>query len=140
MKNSFVSFNFIKLSKSEISGKIRLSSSPRKIKIKIELKSKIKCSDTYIIYSIQCKVCSKQYVGQTSNTAAKRFNSHFYDVVHYLNKPVARHFNSRNHCVSDMILTPFEKLYVKDKTMLNVRERYWILEKETAIHGLNINV
>ena len=107
---------------------------------KYPVKSKIKCSDTYIIYSIQCKVCSKQYVGQTSNTAAKRFNSHFYDVVHNLNKPVARHFNSRNHCVSDMILTPFEKLYVKDKTMLNVRERYWILEKETAIHGLNINV
>lgn len=107
---------------------------------KYPVKSKIKCSDTYVIYSIQCKICPKQYVGQTSNTAAKRFNSHFYDVIHKLNKPVARHFNSRNHSASDMVLTPFEKLHVKDRTLLNVRERYWIIEKETATHGLNINV
>jgi hypothetical protein len=71
-------------------------------------------------------------VGQTSNTVAKRFNSHFYDVIHKLNKPVARHFNSRNHSASDMVLTPFE--------ILNVCECYWIIEKETATHGLNINV
>jgi hypothetical protein len=82
------------------------------------------------------KSCPKQYVGQTSNTAAKRFNSNFYDVIHKLNKPVARHFNSRNHSASDMVLTPFEKLHVKDRTLLNVRERYWIMEKETATHGL----
>ena len=107
---------------------------------KYPVKSKIKWSNTYVIYSIQCKICPKQYVGQTSNTVAKRFNSYFYDVIHKLNKPVARHFNSRNHSASDMVLTPFEKLHVKDRTLLNVRERYWIIEKETATHGLNINV
>ena len=63
-----------------------------------------------------------------------------YDVLNNLNKPVARHFNSRNHSASDMILTPFEKLYIKDRTLLNVRESYWIYEKQTVIHGLNVNV
>ena len=29
-----------------------------------------------------------------------------------------------------MIFTPFEKLYVKDKTMLDVREKYWIFTKD----------
>ena len=38
-----------------------------------------------------------------------------------------------------MLFTPFEKLYVKDKTMLDVRESYWILTKETVKNGLNIN-
>ena len=107
---------------------------------KYPVQSRIKCSDNYVIYSIQCKVCSKQYVGQTSNAISKRFNSHLYDVLNNLNKPVARHFNSRNHSASDMILTPFEKLYIKDRTLLNVRESYWIHEKQTVIHGLNVNV
>ena len=105
------------------------------------VKSRIKCSDTYVIYSIQCKVCPKQYVGQTTTSCAKRFYSHSWD---YLNKkiykPVAKHFNSRNHSKSDMIFTPFEKLYVKDKTMLDVREKYWIFTKDTVKNGLNINV
>ena len=107
---------------------------------KYPVQSRIKYSDNYVIHSIQCKVCSKQYVGQTSNAISKRFNSHLYDVLNNLNKPVARHFNSRNHSASDMILTPFEKLYIKDRTLLNVRESYWIYEKQTVIHGLNVNV
>ena len=56
-----------------------------------------------------------------------------------IEKPVAKHFNSRNHSKADMLFTPFEKLYVKDKTMLDVRESYWILTKETVKNGLNIN-
>ena len=80
------------------------------------IKSKIKCSDTYVIYSIQCKVCPKQYVGQTTTSCAKRFYSHSSDILNKKNdKPVAIHFNSRNHSKSDMIFTPFEKLYVKIK-------------------------
>ena len=39
-----------------------------------------------------------------------------------------------------MIFTPFEKLYVKDKTMLDVCEKYWIFTKDTVKNGLNINV
>lgn len=105
------------------------------------IKSRIKCSDTYVIYSIQCKVCPKQYVGQTTTSCAKRFYSHSWDILNKkIDKPVAKHFNSRNHSKSDMIFTPFEKLYVKDKTMLDVREKYWIFTKDTVKNGLNINV
>ena len=105
---------------------------------KYPVKSNISCSDNYVIYSIQCKVCPMQYVGQTTQQVAKRFNSHFYDIVNEnLHKPVAKHFKSRGHCVSDMIFTPFEKLYKKDKTLLDIREKYWILEKDTVRNGLN---
>ena len=109
-------------------------------KKKYPIKSKIKCSDSYIIYSIQCKKCDMQYVGQTTTPVCRRFNSHSWDIINKKNeKPVPKHFNSRNHSHSDMIFTPFEKLNKKDKTLLDVREKYWILEKNTVIFGLNRN-
>ena len=105
---------------------------------KYPVKSHVTCSDSFVIYSIQCKICPMQYVGQTTQQASKRFNSHFYDVVNKnLHKPVAKHFNSRGHSASDIIFTPFEKLYKKDKTLLDIREKYWILEKDTVRNGLN---
>ena len=109
-------------------------------KKKYPIKSKIKCSDSYVVYSIQCKVCSMQYVGQTTTSAKKRFNSHSWDIINKkIDKPVPKHLNSRNHSVSDMIFMPFEKLYRQDKTLLDVRENFCILEKDTVRNGLNIN-
>ena len=52
-------------------------------------------------------------------------------------KPVSNHFNLPGHKLSDLVFLPFEKLNVKDKTMLDVRERYWISKKGTHKHGLN---
>ena len=55
-----------------------------------------------------------------------------------IEKPVPAHFvNSRDHSIHDMIFTPFEKLYKKDKTLLDVREKFWIVEKKTFSNGLN---
>ena len=81
---------------------------------KYPIKSNIKCSDNFVIYSIQCKQCPMQYVGQTSNAASVRFNAHSSDILNKkISKPVAKHFNSRNHSWSDMVFTPFEKLHKK---------------------------
>lgn len=103
------------------------------------IKSKISCKDTYVIYSIECKKCNLQYVGQTIQPVYKRFLNHFYDVLNKnIEKPVPAHFvNSRDHSIHDMIFTPFEKLYKKDKTLLDVREKFWIVEKKTFSNGLN---
>jgi hypothetical protein len=102
------------------------------------IKTRISCKDTYVIYSIECKKCNKQYVGQTVQPVSKRYLNHFYDVLdRRIEKPVPEHFTSRNHSVYDMIFTPFEKLYKKDKTLLDLREKYWIFEKDTLRNGLN---
>ena len=103
-----------------------------------EIKSKIRCTDDFVIYSIQCKKCPNvQYVGQTSQTIRNRFYGHFQDIrANNQSKPVARHFNSRGHTENDIVFTPFEKLRAKDKTMLNVREKYWINEKQPNINIL----
>ena len=104
-----------------------------------EIKSSIHCTDKFVIYSIQCKKCPKiQYVGQTSNTICTRFSNHRSDIItKKLYKPVGQHFNLPGHSFSDLIFSPFEKLYVQDKTLLDVRERYWIQQKQTLKSGLN---
>ena len=110
-----------------------------KTKEKFDIKSKISCSDTFVIYSISCKKCPTiEYIGQTSQSAAKRFYSHRSDITNKkVDKPVPEHFNRPGHSVSDMLFLPFEKLRKSDATMLNVRERFWINKKETLINGLN---
>jgi hypothetical protein len=52
-------------------------------------------------------------------------------------KPVGAHFNLPGHTASDMVFLPFEKLRIQDKTMLDVRERFWIEKKKTFLYGLN---
>ena len=105
---------------------------------KYPIKSKIKCSDSYVIYSIQCKRCPKEYIGQTTQAVSRRFLSHYNDIVNKrTNKVVAEHFNSRGHSSGDLIFTPIEKLYRIDKTLLTVREKHWIKEKNTVEFGLN---
>ena len=32
---------------------------------------------------------------------------------------------------------PFEKLRSKDETLLSIREKYWIVKKESVLKGLN---
>ena len=108
-------------------------------KEKFEIQSMIKCTDTYIIYSITCKLCPKvQYIGQTYQTATKRFSLHHSDIItKKVHKPVAAHFNLPGHGTSAMIFLPFEKLRFPDKTMLDVREDFWIQKKKTFLYGLN---
>lgn len=105
---------------------------------KYPIKSKIKCSDSYVIYSIQCKKCPTEYIGQTTQKVSERFRGHYNDIVNKrTNKVVAEHFNSRGHSLSDLVFTPIEKLYRMNQTLLNVRERFWIRQKKTVEFGLN---
>jgi hypothetical protein len=103
------------------------------------IKSQIKCSDTYIIYVIQCKKCPLiEYVGQTTQPVTKRFYQHFNDVYgRKISKPIPEHFCQRDHSFTDMVMKPFEKLRKKDKTLLDLREKFWIIEKDSVNRGLN---
>ena len=108
-------------------------------KEKFAIQSRISCTDKYIIYSVSCKKCPKiQYIGQSTQPAASRFCNHLSDITtQKLQKPVGAHFNLPGHTASDMVFLPFEKLRIQDKTMLDVRERFWIEKKKTFLYGLN---
>ena len=103
-----------------------------------KIKSCVKCSDTFLIYTIQCKKCKLEYVGKTTQSISSRIYQHYMDTLNKVNsKPVPKHYNSRNHSVRDMPRIPFEKLFSKDETLLSIREKYWIVNKESVLKGLN---
>ena len=61
-------------------------------------KHNVKCNSNNLVYCITCIRFKKQYVGQTKNSLKLRFQGHFYQVVHDVEKTeVSRHFNRNGH-------------------------------------------
>lgn len=101
--------------------------------------SEISCSDTHIIYSIHCRKCDKQYVGQTVRRICDRYSEHFNDILNRrTERTVPNHFvNSPGHSIKDMIFCAFEKMHESNKALLDEREKFWIDKKMTLVDGLN---
>ena len=49
--------------------------------VKFGTRTNISCKSNNLIYAIECTRCGMQYVGQTMNSIADRFRSHFYGVT-----------------------------------------------------------
>ncbi len=61
------------------------------------------CTSTHLIYCITCSRYSMLYIGETGRQLRTRFGEHRRAVsANDANQPVARHFNSGSHCISDM--------------------------------------
>ena len=66
----------------------------------------IDCTTKYVIYLIQCSKCSKQYVGQTSQSLRTRAMQHRNDIRNKdLYRPVAVHFNQDDHVLNHLKIT-----------------------------------
>ena len=89
------------------------------------LKNNVNCSSRNIIYLITCNKCHIQYVGETSNPLHTRLNAHRYDIKHNKPTPIAIHFNSPNHDLTDLKITPIEILTNNNKNLRLKRETYW---------------
>ena len=62
--------------------------------------------------------------------AVSRFSGHKSSgVTGKVEKTVGEHFNKPGHNSSDMIFTPFKKVW--NETLLRSREEYWIEKKQT---------
>ena len=58
----------------------------------------ISCRSSNVIYSITCRICGVQYVGQTKNRLKDRFGSHFTSILNSdQDLSVGRHFSQRSH-------------------------------------------
>ena len=65
---------------------------------KYRMKHNVMCKSNNLVYCITCRRCKKQYLGQTKNSLKQRFQGHFYQVVHDVEKTeVSRHFNRNGH-------------------------------------------
>ena len=47
------------------------------------IRGKLCCSSTNVVYSLQCLICNKQYIGETSTTPRERMNHHRSAIVNY---------------------------------------------------------
>ena len=98
------------------------------------------CKSFNCIYLISCKAhnCHMKYIGFTTNPINKRLSGHRANLINGSEgKAMYNHF-IKHHSVTDMIIKPIEFC---DKSMLRVRERFWILELNTVFpYGLNDRV
>ena len=109
------------------------------------LKSDLACDTNNVIYLINCKICKKQYVGQTCQPLRNRMALHLSNIRHEIEGPVSDHFNLPGHNFeTDLEIIPIEQtpfldsLGDREKLRLN-REAYWIETLKTfRPFGLNI--
>ena len=87
------------------------------------------CRSSNIDYLITCMRCGLQYVGETSQPLG-----HWSDIAHWRTDvfPVAEHFNSGAHSVSDMTIMTIELSTSRGPYLWKVKEGRWIRTLETS--------
>ena len=94
-----------------------------------------------VIYLIQCSQCKKQYAGKTENSLHIRLNGHRSDTKnHWIEKPVAAHFNSVGHPMEDLQSMIAEKIHRENVVHRRRKESYWInILRSMAPDGMNLD-
>jgi hypothetical protein len=104
----------------------------------------LSCQTKNLIYALECKVCHKQYVGETKRTFKERIAEHLGDIKNQrLNKPLGKHFNLPGHkfgsiktCILELIKDNPDLPETTIKT--RAREYFWIMRLRTPDpFGLN---
>ena len=101
------------------------------------------CKSNDIVYVIQRKRCGLQYVGETEQALHERLNSHCSDIRRgkTSEKPVAAHFCSNGHTLSDLDVIVVDQLQQNDAGLRKNRESQWIRILTTeASNGMNLRV
>ena len=66
----------------------------------------ITCTSSNLIYLIECNLCQKQYIGQSSNSLQERMRGHLHDIKTANQfKPVSHHFTSANQSINNVTIT-----------------------------------
>jgi hypothetical protein len=90
-----------------------------------------------LVYALECKVCHKQYVGETKRSFKERIAEYLGDIKNKrLNKPLGKHFNLPGHQFGS-IKTHILELIKQDPelpettTKRRSREYHWIMKLRT---------
>ena len=102
------------------------------------IKHNFTCTSTHLIYCISCSRCGMLYIGETGRQLRTRFGEHRRTAsANDANQPVARHFNSGSHCISDMkIRAPRPISGINDSRK---RQEMRLISKLGTVHPLGIN-
>ena len=88
------------------------------------------CQSSRLVYLIQCDVCQKQYVGQTTQALHLRINHHIHNIKRKTFSKLWWHFN-KDHSIQDVRVIPLQqvdpKLPIQEaKQKLQCLETLWI--------------
>ena len=98
------------------------------------------CTTNNIIYLITCKLCNKQYVGQTQHNLQTRFRNHRFNILHKNSlDSIGNHFSHDQHNINDMSVKIIEQIPYQNIHFRLQRENHWMTKLNTLEpHGLNI--
>ena len=113
----------------------------------IDIKDRLTCSSTNVIYCITCRrggrTCpnNPQYIGETKKSLRERFRGHRGTIIQSSQEntsaPVGAHFRGSGHSICDLEIVPIEKVRQENLTR-KVRESLFIRRFDTVNCGLNI--
>lgn len=96
------------------------------------------CISRNVIYVITCTKCNIQYVGETNQTLRDRLNNHLSNIKTKKITPIANHFNTTEHKISDLVIQPVDEPPENNEETRRKLERLWMKRLETIHpHGLN---
>lgn len=74
-----------------------------------QVRGQINCKSHNLVYLITCRLCSAQYVGETSRTLGERITDHTSAIRLKKPTPVGLHFNGPGHTLQHFSVTGIEK-------------------------------
>lgn len=97
------------------------------------------CQSSGVIYAARCKKHNLIYIGKTTETLAKRFSKHKYDIFKRPeNNELASHFHKNHDIMNDLDFLILEK-DIKSSKELAFKEDEWICRLQTLYPaGLNV--
>ena len=109
---------------------------------------KVNCQSTFVIYTIECRICRLQYVGKSETAFNLRLNNHRNHIKRGVNScELSEHFlhNSRSHDFGeDVTITIIEQIeqsnmtIERNKEILRARKIFWQSRLKTLQpNGLN---
>ena len=98
----------------------------------------------FVIYLLECHICSIQYVGKSGTPFNNRLNNHRKDVKNLNIIPACKHFNRLDHDFNShrkIIIIELRNIRTTSTEALKERlkqwENLWIMKLETLALGLN---
>jgi len=104
----------------------------------ITINQKICCTDSNVIYVIECSLCLSQYVGRTSGQFRTRMNAHR-SSIGKSQTAIAKHFELKDHQLHHFVCFAIEIVSSSDPFILGARERLYIDKMDVIARGININ-
>jgi hypothetical protein len=104
--------------------------------ISYKIRGSFTCQSNDIVYHMECTICHKKYIGESSNTLNTRCRGHESAIRRQQEHPVAQHFSDNNHTETDYKIMAIDKCATKNNR-LRLEEAWMILLNTLHPDGLN---